>query len=115
MAPSRKVCLGVVVGPHGIRGEVRLKSFTARPADIAAYGDLTDESGTRRLRLSVTGEGRGALRARLSGVTDRNAAEALRGVRLYVDRAVLPDTIEDEYYHANLIGLAVMSASGERL
>jgi 16S rRNA processing protein RimM len=110
-----KVCLGAVVGVHGVKGVVRIKSFTAHPADIAAYGAVSDESGGRSFTVSVLGQARGAVLARLSGVADRDAAEALRGLRLYVPRAALPETKEDEFYHADLIGLPVETKEGARL
>jgi 16S rRNA processing protein RimM len=110
-----KVCLGTVVGVHGVQGAVRIKSFTADPADIAAYGAVSDESGGRRFEVKVLGQARGAVLARLSGVADRDAAEALRGVRLYVPRAALPTTKEDEFYHADLIGLPVETREGAPL
>jgi 16S rRNA processing protein RimM len=114
--PGRdKVCLGVVVGAHGVRGTVRIKSFTAKAQDIAAYGALSDESGSRRFEATIEGFARGAVLARLSGVSDRDAAEALRGLRLYVPRSALPATKEDEYYHADLIGLPVETKSGAQL
>lgn len=115
MPPSEKVCLGIVVGIHGVKGVVRLKSFTASPADIAAYGAVSDESGTRRFKVKVVGESRGAVLALLSGIANREAAEALRGVRLYVARKALPATNEDEFYHADLIGLPVETKEGARL
>lgn len=115
MAPPEKVCLGTVVGVHGVRGNVRIKSFTAHPADVAAYGAVSDESGARRFELTVLGEARGAVLARLSGVADRDAAEALRGLRLYVPRAALPKANEDEFYHADLIGLPVETREGAAL
>ncbi|HEY7608642.1 MAG TPA: ribosome maturation factor RimM [Alphaproteobacteria bacterium] len=110
-----KVCLGAIVGVHGVKGVVRIKSFTADPADIAAYGAVSDESGVRSFAVSVLGQARGAVLARLSGVADRDAAEALRGLRLYVPRAALPKTKEDEFYHADLIGLPVETREGQRL
>jgi len=109
--PSR-VCVGAVAGVHGVRGAVRVKSFTAVPADVAAYGPVEDEAGTRRFRVKVVGERGGMVIATLSGVTDRDAAAALKGLRLYVDRAALPAAEEDEFYHADLIGLAVETADG---
>ena len=115
MPPPDQVCLGAIVGVHGVQGVVRIKSFTADPADIAAYGAVSDESGARRFEVKVLGQARGAVLARLSGVADRDAAEALRGVRLYVPRAALPKTNEDEYYHADLIGLPVETSEGARL
>ena len=115
MPRPEKVCLGTIVGVHGVKGVVRIKSFTAAPADIAAYGAVSDESGGRSFKVDVLGQARGAILARLSGVTDRNAAEALRGLRLYVPRAALPETKEDEFYHADLIGLPVETREGARL
>ena len=115
MPRSEQVCLGIVVGVHGVKGTVRLKSFTAEPADVAAYGPVSDESGARRFKLEVLGTSRGAVLARLSGVADREAAEALRGLRLYVPRKALPPTNEDEFYHADLIGLPVETKEGARL
>ena len=115
MARPEKVCLGTVVGVHGVQGAVRIKSFTAAPADVAAYGAVSDESGARRFEVKVLGQARGAVLARLSGIADRDAAEALRGLRLYVGRAALPATKEDEYYHADLIGLPVETKEGAAL
>jgi 16S rRNA processing protein RimM len=79
--------MGVITGAHGIKGEVRVKSFTAEPEAIAAYGALEDERGGRRLALTLTGTVRGMLIARVEGVSDRNAAERLKGTRLYLSRA----------------------------
>jgi 16S rRNA processing protein RimM len=115
VARPEKVCLGTIVGVHGVQGAVRIKSFTADPADIAAYGAVSDESGARRFEVKVLGQARGAVLARLSGIADRNAAEALRGLRLYVARAALPETNEDEFYHADLIGLPVETTEGAAL
>ena len=113
---SARLCVGVVVGARGLKGELRIRSFTAQPADVAAYGPVEDESGTRRLRLTVTGQGtgrgRGVVTARAEGVGDRTAAEALAGVRLYVVREAMPATDADEYYHADLLGLRAERADG---
>ena len=112
---DKRLCLGVIVGAHGVRGLVRIKSFTEAPEDLDAYGPLSDEAGTRRFEVSVTGKAKGLLLARVAGVGDRDAAEALKGVRLFVDRAALPEPEEDEYYHSDLIGLAVEDGVGGRL
>ena len=77
----KRICLGVVTAPHGVKGAVRIKSFTEEPEDVARYGPLTDESGLRRFELRLTGAGKGVVIARLSGVEDRNQAEAVRGLR----------------------------------
>jgi len=109
---ARQVCVGVVTGAHGVTGAVRIKSFTARPEDVAAYGPLADESGARRLELRLLGAAKGVLIGRLSGIDDRNRAEALRGLRLYLPRAALPPPGDEEYYHADLIGLEAVLTNG---
>jgi 16S rRNA processing protein RimM len=111
-ATVKQVCVGVVTGPHGVGGAVRIKSFTARPEDIAAYGPLADESGARQLELRLVGAAKGVLIGRLAGIEDRNRAEGLRGLRLYLPRTALPPPEEEEYYHADLIGLAAALADG---
>lgn len=109
---ERLVLVGVVAGAHGVRGEVRIRSFTADPRDIGRYGSVSDEQGTRRFKLRVRSESKGAVIARLDGIEDRDAAEALRGVRLYVRRAALPDPGREEWYHADLIGLRAERRDG---
>jgi len=107
------ICLGVIVGAQGLRGQVRIKSFTERPADVAAYGPLRDESGQRRFHLTVTGRAKGVVLASVEGIGDRDQAEALRGVRLYVERSALPEVeTPEEFYHADLIGLGVENLEG---
>ena len=113
---GRSVCLGVIVGAQGLRGQVRVKSFTDQPADLGAYGVLQDEAGERRFQLTVTGRAKGVVLARIEGVGDRVQAEALRGVRLCVDRAALPEVAEPEvFYHADLIGLGAEDLEGRPL
>lgn len=102
---DEKLCIGVIVGAHGVRGDVRIKSFTAEPGDLVVYGPLSDAGGRRQFRVRILGEARGLLRAGIEGVTDRNAAEALAGVELYVDRSALPELEDEEFYHSDLIGL----------
>jgi len=110
-----RICLGAVAGAHGVRGALRVKSFTAEPTDIAAYGPLTDEAGSREFTLRIVGETRGQLVIKVDGIEDRDAAEALKGTRLYVARAALPEPEADEFYHADLIGLAAEDAAREAL
>jgi 16S rRNA processing protein RimM len=112
---GRRVCVGEIVGAHGVRGLVRLRSFTEDPTAVVAYGPLTDEAGRRRFAVQLQSPGKGTWIARVEGVSERNAAEALRGTRLYVERAALPTTDEDEFYHADLIGLRAERADGELL
>ncbi|WP_428670601.1 ribosome maturation factor RimM [Reyranella sp.] len=111
MSPDR-VLLGVVAAPHGVRGLVRIKSFTEDPLSVAAYGPLSDESGKKEYRVEVLSAARGAVLARIEGVADRTAAEALRGLRLYVERQRLPATGEREWYEADLVGLAAVGTDG---
>ncbi|HEX2885118.1 ribosome maturation factor RimM [Vineibacter terrae] len=110
---DRKVLLGVVQAAHGVRGEVRIRSFCAEPADIGSYGPLSDETGTRRFTVRPTGmSGKGDVLARVDGVSDRDAAEALRGLRLYAPRAALPPPEAGEWYEDDLIGLAARGPDG---
>jgi len=112
--PESRVCVGAIVGAHGVRGEVRIKSFTGRPKDVGAFGPVETEDGKRRFTVKVTRNVKEGVAASLSGITDRDAAEALKGLRLYVPRSALPvlPEAEDEYYLADLIGLAVRWADG---
>ena len=110
-----RVVLGVVTGPHGIRGEVKLKSFTADPRAIASYGPvgLGDTGRSARIR-SLKPQG-ALFIAALEGVADRTAAEALKGMELHVPRSALPPAAEGELYQADLIGLAVFLKDGAAL
>jgi 16S rRNA processing protein RimM len=95
-----------------VQGAVRIKSFTEAPEDVARYGPLADDTGGRHFELRLIGAGKGVLIARLSGVQDRNQAEALRGLRLYLPRAALPQPDAEEFYHADLIGLEAVLGNG---
>ena len=110
--PHGRVLLGVVAAPHGVRGLVRIRSFTEDPMAVAAYGPLSDESGKKEYRVEALSAARGAVLARIEGVADRTAAEALRGLRLYVERERLPHTGEREWYEADLIGLEAVGTDG---
>ena len=114
-----RVCLGTVTGAHGVRGEVRIKPFTEHPEGVAAYGPVETADG-RVFAIRVTRPVRGGIAARLDGVSSREAAEALRGARLYVPRSRLgePEPGEDgaeSYYHADLIGCAVVTEDGTEI
>src|SRR5512147_2832245 len=106
-----RVCVGQIIGARGLKGELCVRSFTADPEAVAAYGPLATDSGKPALRLHIAGRKKSALIVRVDGIDDRSAAEALRGTGLYVDRAKLPPPAEDEFYHADLIGLIVESAN----
>ncbi len=113
---ARKILVGVFGAAHGIRGEVRLKSYTADPAAIATYGVLSDAAGAQTFLLeSLRPTGKDMFVARVKGITDRDAAEALNGTELYVPRNLLPDPEDEEFYHADLIGLRVENERREIL
>ncbi|HPG89023.1 MAG TPA: ribosome maturation factor RimM [Hyphomicrobium sp.] len=109
---DRRILLGQITGAHGIRGDVIVRTFTADPDGIAAYGALTDKDGFNPLFIKIIRVSDKGVIARVKGVSDRNGAEALRGRELYVQRAQLPEADEAEYYHADLIGLAAVTADG---
>ncbi|MEM1139638.1 MAG: ribosome maturation factor RimM, partial [Pseudomonadota bacterium] len=110
-----RVCVAAIAGAFGVRGEVRLKTFTEDPMAIASYGPLSDEAGRHSFAVKGPRTAKGGLVARLAGVNSREEAEALKGTRLYVPRDRLPDPGEEEYYHADLIGLAVRDLDGKTL
>ena len=111
---QRRLVMGVVTGAHGVRGIVRVKSFTAEPEDLTAYGPLTDASGSRTYGVTVKGNAKGQLLAAIEGCTSRNDADAMKGTEFFIDRDLLPETEDaEEFYHADLIGLTAISAEGE--
>ena len=109
-----RVCVGAIAGAFGVRGEVRLKSFCADAEDIADYGPLLTEDG-RSFEVTLTGQIKNGLSARLGGISSKEAADVLKGTRLYVDRDNLPALPEDEFYHADLIGLRVLDTGGTEI
>ena len=110
---DRRVALAAVAGAHGIRGELRLKLFTDSAANLALHKAVV--VGGKEMQLqSVKDSGKTAI-ARIAGVTSREAAEALRGSLIEVDRSALPPLAEGEYYHADLLGLPWVDREGERL
>jgi 16S rRNA processing protein RimM len=112
---SAWVCVARIAAAHGLSGALKLRCFTERPADVAAYGPVHDQHGDRLFELTVIGPARGGVLARADGINDRSAAEALRGTDLFVPRAALPAPGSDEFYHADLEGLVVERADGARL
>ncbi|EPX79554.1 16S rRNA processing protein RimM [Salipiger mucosus DSM 16094] len=107
--------MGAIAGAYGVQGEVRLKSFTADPEAIADYVPLTDEDGTRSFEVQIVRPIKSGFAARLSEVRTKEDADALKGVRLFAPRDRLPALPDDEFYHADLIGLAVHDTGGALL
>jgi 16S rRNA processing protein RimM len=109
------VLLGEITGAHGIRGEVLVRSYTAAPESVAAYGPLTDALATKQFSLRIVRVTNKGIVARLTGINDRTGAESLRGTKLYIERARLPEAAATEYYHADLIGLRAIAPDGTEL
>jgi len=109
------ICVARIGAAHGVRGAVKLWTFTEDPFAVKAYGPLTTKDGARQFEVTSAREAKGHLVATLKGVATREEAERLNGIELYVAREKLPDTDEDEYYHADLIGLAAVNAANEPL
>ena len=115
-APDRLICVGVFGAAHGVRGQVRVKSYTQDPKAIGAYGDLTDQTGVKTFRLSALRLVKDdMLVVRLAGVGSREEAEKLNGVALFARRSQLPPPSEDEFYHDDLIGLDAVTRAGDAL
>ncbi|GGC55595.1 ribosome maturation factor RimM [Siccirubricoccus deserti] len=108
---DKRILVGEIGRPHGVRGLVRLRSFTADPGAIADYGPLTDATGTQRYAITVLADGL----ARIEGVTDRDAAQRMTGTKLYVERRQLPPPEPDEFYLADLVGLRAETPAGQPL
>ncbi|SPF77459.1 ribosome maturation factor RimM [Pseudoprimorskyibacter insulae] len=109
------ICVGAISGSFGVRGEVRLKSFTSDPEAVADYSPLTTEDGSRQFTVQLTRQIKNGFAAVLGGVETKEEADALRGVRLYAPRDRLPSLPDDEFYHADLIGLEVYDTGGTLL
>jgi 16S rRNA processing protein RimM len=113
---ATRVCVAQIGAPHGVRGEVKLWSFTSDPHAVGNYGPLETEDGAARLEIEALRAAKDHLVARLKGVHDRDAAERLTNIKLFVPRERLPATeADDEFYHADLIGLAVADTDGHAL
>jgi 16S rRNA processing protein RimM len=112
---ERLILVGRVAGAFGVRGEIRINSYTDDPAALVRYKDLRRADGSPGLTLTGGRPHKGGLNARAKGIDDRDAAEALRGLELYIPRDALPPPDEDEFYLADLVGLAVVSPQGEAL
>ena len=109
------ICIARIGAPHGVRGAVKLWTFTEDPFAVQAYGPLVTKDGARSFEVETAREAKGHLVATLKGIATREDAERLNGIELYIAREKLPDTDENEYYHADLIGLAAVTSAGDAL
>jgi 16S rRNA processing protein RimM len=114
MSPSQ-ICVARIGAAHGVRGAVKLWTFTEDPLAVKAYGPLVTKDGARQFEVTHAREAKGHLVATLKGIGTREEAERLNGVELYIARDKLPATDENEYYHADLIGLDAVNAANEPL
>ncbi|MFD1509604.1 ribosome maturation factor RimM [Lacimonas salitolerans] len=112
---SERICVGAIAGAFGVKGEVRLKSFTSTPEDIADYAPLETEDGAMEFDVTVERVINNGLAARLTGIKTKEQADALKGVRLFVPRDRLPALPDDEFYHADLLGLPVFDTGGTQI
>ncbi|MBR0791355.1 ribosome maturation factor RimM [Bradyrhizobium manausense] len=112
---SALICVARIGAAHGVRGAVKLWTFTEDPFAVKRYGPLLSKDGKRQFELAQAREAKDHLVATFKGVTTRDEAERLNGIELYVAREKLPVTDEDEYYHADLIGLAAVTTDGDAL
>jgi 16S rRNA processing protein RimM len=110
-----RILVAEIGAAHGTRGEVRLRSFTQDPLAVKGYGALESPDGTRTFTIESVRPAKDCLVARIAGVTDRTAAERLRNTKLYVGRDRLPAAADDEFYHADLIGLVALATDGSEL
>jgi 16S rRNA processing protein RimM len=109
------ICVGAIAGSFGVRGEVRIKSFTADPEAISDYNPLSTEDGSRSFDVELTRAIKNGFAARIGGVETKEEADALRGIRLFAPRDRLPSLPDDEFYHADLMGLAVFDTGGQQI
>jgi 16S rRNA processing protein RimM len=113
---AERICVARIGAAHGVRGEVKLWSFTEDPAAVASYGPLESEDGKRRIEIEALRPAKDHFVARIAGVADRDAAERLRNLELYIPRERLPEIEEaDTFYHADLIGLQAVTPDGENI
>lgn len=115
MGQVRLLAVGRVAGAFGVRGEVRISTFTEEPLALARFGELKRQDGSPALTITSAREAKGGIIARCPGVETKEQGDALRGLRLYIDRNALPEPDEDEFYLADLIGLSVIDPSGEAI
>lgn len=109
----QRLCVGAIGAPHGVRGLVKVQPFTETPEAIVDYAPLTDASGARVFEIVFKTLTKGQWIAAVNGIADRDMAAALRGTKLFVERAALPAPEDDEtFYHADLLGLVAFDLAG---
>ena len=104
---EKRVCIGKIVAAHGIRGEVKVNSYTKNPSDLDKYGAVENKDASRTFNIKVLGMTSTNVRVKINGIDDRNSAEALIGTEFFINRDKLPQLGEEEYYHTDIVGLDV--------
>lgn len=116
MTETRKpVCVAEITAAHGVRGQVKVRSFTQKAEDFASFGALSDAAGKKAFTVKIVGRLKDFFLVSIDGITDRTAADSLRGTKLFVDRSVLPETDADEFYITDLVGLTAKTEDGKIL
>ena len=108
MTDSNKILVGKIVAPQGIRGEVRVNTYTEKPTDFKTLNVFSDRFNVGDFKFVRAVPSSNVIIAKISGIDDRNAAETLRGTELFIERSTLPDLKENEFYQADLIGFDVV-------
>ncbi len=109
---NHDICVGVITAVNGVKGYVKIRSFTDRPSDIANFENLYDPESSKIFKLKLISEKKDYIIAAIDGICNRNDAELLRNTKLYINRAELPETQTEEYYHVDLIGMQALSEDG---
>ncbi len=112
---KKLICVAVITSAHGIKGSVKIRSFTEYPTDIANYSPLYGADGTSKYEIKILSENGGVIIAEINGVKSRNDAEMLGGTELFIYRDMLPEAEEDEFYYEDLIGLDVRATDNDRV
>lgn len=112
---NKLICVAVIIAAHGIKGEVKIKSFTEYPEDFAEFSPLYNSDGTKQFNVKVTSENGDILIATIDGVKSRNEAELLKATELFVNRDAFPEVEEDEFYYEDLIGLEARAINGKKM
>jgi len=115
MTAAYRVCVAQIGGPHGVRGEVKLKSFTADPMAVKDYAPLESEDGAKSFEIEALRPAQGYLVAQLRGINDRGAAERITNLKLFVPRERLPAPDREEFYHIDLIGARAVTPAGDEI
>jgi len=113
MDSDRKICVGMIMSAHGVRGLVRLRSFTEDPESLLGYKKLSDENGEKTFTFNIKSAAKDFYIAEINGLKNKEQADALRGTKLYVPRSALPKTKKAEYYEADLVGLFIQDKQGK--